>query len=359
LHLAHLHIEGLRNITAQDVLLAPGFNFFHGANGAGKTSVLEAAYLLSHARSFRNGKPEILVQNGAGRMMVAADAHIGAGEYRVGLIRDAGTWQGRVNQETTHSVAEVLRHSAMVCFDPGAHELIAGGGIDRRRLLDWGLFHVEHGFLAIASRYRRALRQRNSALKQGANDRELVAWDRELCAAAAPLASRRHAYFQRFAGHARDLMAAFLPELGDASLYLDQGWSDGSELEEQLLRNRKRDRALGHTSCGPHRANWGVRFSRTPQREYFSRGQEKVCALACLLSQAALHAEICGDWPIIGLDDLGSELDFSHQQLLMDWLGGHAQQVLISGIDVPDCLHTASSDTRVFHVEHGRIRALI
>jgi DNA replication and repair protein RecF len=359
LHLAHLHIEGLRNITAQDLPLAPGFNFFGGPNGAGKTSVLEAAYLLSHARSFRGGGPENLIQNGSDRMVVAADVHANTGMRRVGFVREAGIWQGRVDQTTTSSLANVLRHSAMICFDPGAHDLIAGGSAGRRRLLDWGVFHVEHDFLAIAGRYRRALRQRNTALKQGVGDRELMVWDRELCLSASPLAERRQEYFQRLGTHVERLLGLFLPELGATSMAMDQGWAAGSDLEEQLAKNRLRDRSLGHTSRGPHRADWTVRFEQAPCREQLSRGQEKLCALACLLGQAALHAEIRGDWPIIGLDDLASELDDAHQNQLLHWLAGNAQQVLMSGVQMPACVRESQPNTRLFHVEQGRIHALV
>jgi DNA replication and repair protein RecF len=98
---------------------------------------------------------------------------------------------------------------------------------------------------------------------------------------------------------------------------------------------------------------------QAPQREHLSRGQEKLCALACVLAQARGHADACGQWPVIALDDLGSELDRDHQRRVLEWLGHGCEQVLISGVELPDALRLPASAATVFHVEHGGLRGLL
>jgi len=357
--LEQLRLENLRNIATLELELGPGLNLFLGSNGAGKTSILEGAYLLSHAQSFRTGLTDSLIRRGASQLTVAALLRRASGaDVRLGLARAADGWHARVNG-TAVSLGELLPECAIVCFEPGSHALISGGSGERRRFLDWGVFHVEHAFLGRSRVYNRVLRQRNLALKQAAGDAELDAWDGELAAAAAPIASLRETYFGRFSAELSAVLGLFLPELGAATVELNRGWPADLAIADALAQSRGRDRMRGHTLRGPHRADWSLRFVGAPLREHLSRGQEKLCALACVLAQARTHAAAAGEWPIIALDDLASELDAAHQELVVDLLCAAQAQVLISGIEQPACLHHIQVHPRVFHVEHGQVRALL
>jgi len=177
-----LRVENLRSFAAAELSLAPGVNLFLGANGAGKTSLLEAIYLLSHARSFRAGPKESLVRLGATGLSVFAEVASSRDEVRerIGLARVGSRWQARINGESPKSLDELLRKVAVVCFEPGTHELIAGAGEGRRSFLDWTLFHVEPEFLPNWNRYQRALKQRNSLLRSGTAPISLGPWNIEL-----------------------------------------------------------------------------------------------------------------------------------------------------------------------------------
>ncbi|MGB6144699.1 MAG: DNA replication and repair protein RecF, partial [Rhodanobacter sp.] len=152
-------------------------------------------------------------------------------------------------------------------------------------------------------------------------------------------------------------MAALLPELGAMELRYRRGWSDELPLADQLATQRGRDQARGHTSLGPHRADWTLSFERAPLREHLSRGQEKLAALACVLAQATLYAQEHGDWPVVCLDDLASELDQSHQAAVVAELQDVHAQVLLTGTELPPALQATSA--RVFHVEQGQIARLL
>jgi DNA replication and repair protein RecF len=358
-YLAQLYIENLRNIARQELDLTRGFNLFVGSNGAGKSSVLEAAYLLSHAQSFRSGKAEHLILRGEQYMALGATVQQRSASRRIALLRQHGNWLARLDQSAVAKVSTILRQLALVCFEPGSHQLISGPSQERRRFLDWGVFHVEQDYLAAASCYRRALQQRNAALKHAAGDPELVVWEEEMIRAAEIVTRQREAYFAVFSAHAARIAHQFMPELGEPTLVWERGWATGQSLEQLLAHHRTRDRELGHTTRGPHRAGWSIGFARVPHREQLSRGQEKLCALACILAQAQVHAELRGEWPVVALDDLASELDQEHQKSVIDWLQARAEQVLISGLDVPESLRANRHPSRVFHVEHGTIRDLL
>lgn len=148
MRLATLRVRGLRCLTDSAIELDPAINVFVGANGAGKTSVLEAAFLLSHARSFRSGAKDALLQRGANELSVFAELnHSDGRSNRVGLGRTGARWEARLDGEQV-AIGQLVQACAVVCFEPGSHALIAGAADERRRFMDWGVFHVEHDFLS-------------------------------------------------------------------------------------------------------------------------------------------------------------------------------------------------------------------
>lgn len=356
----NLRIQGLRCLTDVALPLAPALNVFIGANGAGKTSVLEAAFLLSHGRSFRSGAREALLQRDAGRLSVFAELwHGEQGLARVGIGREGRRWEARMDGADV-TLGQLVRACAVVCFEPGSHALIAGGAEERRRFLDWGVFHVEHDFQTTWQRYQRALKQRNTLLRSARSlDEEIFApWELELDQSAARIDAARHAYLERLRPYLAAELASVMPELGRSMIRYRRGWPDDLPLREQLAGQRERDRARGHTTLGSHRADWSLALERAPLREHLSRGQEKLAALACLLAQATVYAEQhAGEWPVVCLDDLASELDQTHQGAVVARLIAAGAQVLITGTELPAAL--ADTPHRLFHVEQGQVSRLL
>src|SRR5690606_12683227 len=300
------------------VELAPhcGRSLLLGGNGAGKTSLLEAIYLLAYGRSFRGGTHEALIAKGADQFTVFSQWLVDAVPLRLGLSRSSRQWQARIDGEPAETLGSLHRACAVVCFEPGSHSLLEGGGELRRRLVDWGLFHVEPAFLAIWRRYQRALRQRNALLKQAPAVAALLPWEQELADSGQQLDRFRASYLDRLAPRFGAVARLFLDELGPASLPYLRGWPEGLSLQQALEQARSRDLRLGFSSTGPHRADWRPRYAALDGVNVLSRGQEKLTALALLLAQAEDLAEQRNDWPVLLLDDLGSELDRAHQALV-------------------------------------------
>ena len=359
MRLAELRLENLRCFEQLTLTLEPGWNLFVGANGAGKTSILEAAFMLSHGHSFRAGSRVGVQRDGANGYSVFGHWRDEAGsERRVGLARSDNRLVGRIDGETV-PIGDLVRSCAVVCFEPGSHELIAGTSEVRRQFVDWGVFHVEHSFLGCWRRYQRALKQRNALLRSDASDEEFVPWEIELSDSGESLAAFRQDYLTQL----QPLLARFaerlVPELGAVSLEHVRGWDSDQSLVDALRARRPRDRDRGHTTRGPHRSDWTVQFERAARREHYSRGQEKLVALACLLAQAQLHAQVRDHWPLFCFDDLASELDSVHQQSVVDVLTEAGAQVLVTGTEPPTSLRSAAFSAATFHVEHGEVARLI
>lgn len=357
MRLRSLRIADLRLIEQEEVEFAADWNLFVGGNGAGKTTLLEAAYLLSHGRSFRAAARDSLSREGSAGFSIFSERLQAGSSERIGVSRHLRKLEARLNGVPI-AIGELMRHTAVVCFEPGSHELISGISEERRRYLDWGVFHVEQDFLSVWRRYQRALRQRNALLRQGAGEAELEPWSAELAVAARPLTMQRRSYFESLRPHVADYLSQFLPELGEVALRFDAGFDDASNLGEVLSETIERDRARGYTGAGPHRADWSISFEGAKRKEYLSRGQEKLCAFSLVLGQARLFSR-SGEWPVICLDDLASEIDAEHLVRILEAIDVTGAQVLLTGTEEPRDLADMRRPIARFHVEQGRVARLL
>ena len=362
MRITRLDIGAVRSITEARLEPAAGVNLLVGENGAGKTSVLEAIHLLGYGRSFRGRVRDGLVRQGQEALEIFVEWDEQRADHpphrrKAGLRHSGPDWKGRLDGEDVAQLGNLCAALAVVTFEPGSHALVSGGGEPRRRFLDWGLFHVEHDFLALSRRYSRALRQRNALLKSGASAAMLEVWDRELAEAGEPLTRRRQAYVERLQGRAVALADVLAPSLGLRQIEFAPGWRRHEmSLADALLLGRERDRMTGHTGVGPHRADWSLLLAGLPGREALSRGQTKLTALSLLLAQAADYATRRGHWPIIALDDLPSELDRDHQRRTLDFLLAQpGLQLFITATETPSALQERALEYRLFHVEQGEI----
>jgi len=376
MRVTRLDLRHLRCFREASLAPGAGLNLITGDNGAGKTSVLEALHLMAYGRSFRGRVRDGLVQAGApalevfvewwedGRQQLrtgtggVADAGpVYARPRKAGLRHNGQDWTGRLDGASVGHLGELCAALAVVSFDPGSHALVSGGGEPRRRYLDWGLFHVEQEFLPLWRRYNRALKQRNALLKARARDAQLDAWDAELAEAGEALTRQRQSYLEALQPPYARLIAELAPALGGGELNYLPGWRrEELSLADALLVARERDLQAGHTSVGPHRADWALGFAALPGREALSRGQAKLVALAALLAQAEHHALVRGDWPVVALDDLASELDRHHQRRVLHHLLACGAQVFVTGTETPPGLSGLDAPLTRFHVEQGELR---
>ena len=362
MQITRLDLRRFRRFDEVSLAPAPGINLITGDNGAGKTSLLEAMHLMAYGRSFRGRVRDGLLQAGAEALEVFVEwrePRADGGEARLrraGLRHSGQDWVGRLDGGNVAQLGDLCAALAVVSFEPGSHALVTGSAETRRRYLDWGLFHVEHEFLPLWRRYARALKQRNALLKSRRTGDGLEAWERELAEAGEPISRRRQLYLEDLQARLVPLLAGLAPALGEVELEYLPGWRrEAVPLEDALLLARDRDLQSGYTSVGPHRADWRIHFPGLPGREALSRGQAKLTALSAVLAQAAHHAAIRGHWPVIALDDLGSELDRDHQARVLARLVASDAQVFITGTEPPPGLQATPVPVARFHVEHGSL----
>ncbi len=359
MQVVRLTASGLRRFDSVEIEPAPSLNLITGDNGAGKTSLLEALHLMAYGRSFRGRVRDGLVRSGheAVEVFVEWQEGLDARHRRAGLRHTGQAWVGRLDGQNVAQLGELCAALAVVSFEPGSHALVTGGGEPRRRFVDWGLFHVEPGFLPLWRRYARALKQRNALLKSGSGAQQLDAWDHELAEAGEPITRHRRRYLEQLQVRLLAVVGDLVPALGACHIEFQPGWRSGDlSLADALLLARDRDRNVGYTTLGPHRADWRIDYASHPNRESLSRGQAKLSALSALLAQAEDYAQRRGEWPIIALDDLASELDRNHQGRVLQRLLASGAQIFVTGTEAPSALGVLGVVPALFHVEQGRIR---
>jgi DNA replication and repair protein RecF len=354
LALQQLRIEQFRCLECIDISPGPAANLIVGANGAGKTSVLESIFLLGRGRSFRTAQTAALIKTGAAEATVFGAVHTDGADHRVG-VRLGGSGMEIQLDGASGSISELASILPVQVIDPQVHDLVQGPPQLRRRFLDWGVFHVKQEFLQNWRRYRRTLQQRNRALREGLADEAVQAWDAELIAAGNEVDAGRREYLAGL----QPWLARFSAELLDltAAAAYSPGWRDGVPLAEALKTSWSKDVSQRNTQVGPHRAELRLTVDEQAARHRLSRGQQKLLGASMVLAQSELVAADLEQPVLLLVDEPAAELDESGMLRLIEALENACAQLFISALS--ESVITLRKEPQVFHVKHGEVRALV
>lgn len=361
--LTRLTIVHLRNLIDVELEGLAQVNLFTGENGAGKTSLLEALHLLGAGRSFRHTQIRPVIHHDADHLLVSCQwlDERGLG-HTAGLQRwKDGRVRMRHNGESLATVAELASLFPMQVMNSSSLELVEGSPVQRRQLLDWGLFHVEPGFFPAWLAAQRALRQRNALLKHGKMDRQaLNLWTHAFVQPSEQVQKLRREYFSGFREQFDRVLSSLDPALASTlqiSLYPGWGAEHGS-LSEALERGLEVDVRRGHTRFGPHRADMRISCRGRPAHAVLSRGQTKLVAAAMKMAQGSLYSKSTNRPGIYLVDDLAAELDERSRRSVAAQLSAQHAQVFVTAMEAADlmgCWSESLAEVALFHVEQGRV----
>jgi len=343
-----------RCLEKVELRFGPRFNLISGANASGKTSLLEALAYLGRGKSFRGASTANVTQHGKEDFVLFGEVDRADGKVAVGVRNGREGLEVRVGGESASGSAALAEALPLQVIDPEVHNLIAGGPELRRRFLDWVAFHVEHDHLMIWRRFRRALKQRNAALKAKSGEAAIRSWNAEFLDLAGQLDGSRRRVLEITSDSLQEHGYALLET--ELAFEYQQGWSKEGGLEEALEKGIERDRQMGATQSGPHRADIKVSYDERQARKLVSRGQQKLLASSMILAatetaQAALEKPL-----LLLLDDPAAELDSDSIARLMSAVSALGCQVVATSLD-PDALGFPEKPM-MFHVEQGVVTAL-
>jgi DNA replication and repair protein RecF len=359
----HLQLVDFRSYESVDVELGPGVAIFLGANGKGKTNLVEAVEYLSTLSSHRVSADQALVRVGADRAVVRAWVRAGVGDpRRLQLeveITPGKANRARLNRSPLRRARELVGVLRTVVFAPDDLAIVKGDPGERRRFLDDLVVSRWPRLAGVRADYERALRQRNTLLKSlggrsrsggpsGEIDATLHVWDSHLAEAGGDLLQARLATLADLAPHVHKSYAEIAPTNNDVTAEykasVDLGASaDRASLAEAILHAmaglRSEEIARGLSLVGPHRDDVTLTLGMLPARGYASHGESWSLALALKLgSFSLLRAD--GIEPVLVLDDVFAELDLTRRDRLATAVSP-AEQVLVTAAvdeDVPQLL---------------------
>ncbi|MCG6656702.1 DNA replication/repair protein RecF [Halomonas campisalis] len=352
----YLSFSGLRNLGAVDLVPGPGINLISGANGSGKTSLLEGIHVLGMGRSFRTRQLRNAIAHDAAEMTLfarlAGDPPLPVGIRRA---RDAAELEMRMAGERVERLAQLIEAMPLQLVNPDAFRLLEGPPAGRREFLDWGVFHVKHDFFEAWRRARRALKHRNALLRRDRMDvNSLAAWERELADCGERIDALRSEWMAAFLPVFEETLASLL-DLQGLTLRYARGWDRQRSLLQVLEEGRATDHQMGFTQQGPQRADLRIRLGRYPAVEVLSRGQQKLVVSALKLAQGRLLEATTGRTCLYLVDDLPAELDVSHRRVFCRLLETMGCQAFITSVEHDALVGLWQSHTPVamFHVKHS------
>ena len=323
-----------RNLRAlEDIDLSPDgrVNLITGHNGAGKTTVLEAIYLLSRGRSFRGSDLRQLVAHGSPAAAIGGTVMAGKAGRRLGLTISGRSARARLDGADGARRPEIARLLPVLNLDARLMDLVDRGPERRRLLLNWVTFHVEPGFNAAWRRFRRALRQRNASLRLGSAAKAVAAWDGEFCRAALEMEALRKAVAERLRPRFAKVAAGLTGMRADWDYH--PGWPREDSLEEILRAGLDGDRKQGNTRFGPQRADLVLRLESRRARYIASRGQQKLLASSLMLAAAEVLDTEGANRPVLLVDEPLVELDADHGKELLQAFVEREAQIFIAAVD--------------------------
>ena len=351
-----LDIHNVRNIRSARIEPAAGINLVTGLNASGKTSLLEALFVLGRGNSFRTHHISQVINKGAEALTVFAKLAEDGGTLGIERARNQNP-RIRISGRKVDRLAELVAKLPVLAISPNSHRIIESGPKERRQFLDWGVFHVEQGYYKTWTQFTHSLRQRNAGLRKRLDADQDRYWRKDIVEGSHKISAMRRSYLSKLEPLFQTLVDEILG-LTDIRLTYFQGWRAETELAEQIEAGLDRDYAQGYTRLGAQRADIRIDYQDQPAQQVLSRGQQKLVVCALRLAQAMVLTENTGDRCLILVDDLPAELDVNRRELLMHTLCTMPGQVFVTATSGKLLPLESGMTHGVFHVEQGEIKDL-
>ncbi len=367
MRIRYLKVDNFRNYDKAELYWDEQINLIHGLNAQGKSNLLEAVCYLGVATSFRGAAEQELIRWGEDYFYLSGQVlsdngprlDISAAANR----RKQRRW--RVNGEPRQRLSDVVGLLHTVIFAPEDILLVKGGPDGRRRFLNQLLSQLDQAYCRLLISYNRVLRQRNALLKQGyalpedSRQEQLSVWDQQLVELGAPIAFRRQQTAARLSELTADIHRGLSGGEELALIYensfsphqsLDSPEQGQEAFRSELSRLARSEQQQGQSLAGPHRDELTVLLDGKPARRFGSQGQQRTAALSLKLAELELAREVRGEYPVLLLDDVLSELDEERRREILRRACGQTQTFITA---VEGDLPRISG--RRWRVEAGRV----
>lgn len=326
-------LGNFRNYKTLDITPSPNINIIVGDNAQGKTNLLEAIYFLSRGYSHRANNLQDLAYFGESDFFIKGQVKRQEVVHSLLVKMHQGKKQLLINQKIEKKAETMASYLNTILFEPEDLRIVKAGPEVRRRFMDEEIGGCLPHYTYCLKRYKKALSQRNSLLKDIRHmpilKETLGAWDEQLVHFGTKIIDYRLAYLKLLNRYARPLHSTLSGDLEHLVMYyqnnvltsLEEGLDVRGLYYTKLQTNLKKDMERGTTSVGPHLDDLRIHINDQDAKKFASQGQQRTAAIALKLSQIEIYKENTGDYPLVLLDDIMSELDMERQGRILKLLG--------------------------------------
>lgn len=350
-----IEYKNFRNIESLTLEPAEGVNVIYGENAQGKTNLMEGIWLFSGLKSFRGARDAELVRFGSDFARLKMDFFAGGRDRKAEITVDARR-KAKLNGVELPSCAGLIGQCSAVVFSPSFLNIVKNGPEERRRFLDAAICQVKPAYAPLLAAYNRLVKQRNSLLRDVQFESSLLDMldviDDRLAETGEAVIRERLAYIKKLIPAAKSIHDGFSggrEEMVLAYLRKDETGKEKT-LRELIKDSRRNDIVSRSTSVGPHRDDIDIRINGLSARSFGSQGQQRSCAVALKLGEAAVMRDLTGEQPAVLLDDVMSELDSGRQDYILNHIKGW--QVFITCCEPSTVLRMCGGKT--FRIENGK-----
>ena len=359
MYIKQLKLKSFRNYDEAVFDFSPRTNVIYGNNAQGKTNILEAVYLFSQGRSHRTKTDRELIAFGEEFTRLSLDFATETRDYTADMrITKTGRKSININHVPILKLSKLMSYLNVVMFSPEDLDLVKGSPNARRRFMDSSLSQLYPSYLSSLIEYGKALNQKNSLLKMlraggKTSDPTLSVWNEALAENAVKIMSARIEFIEQI----NEAAAAIQSEISGEKLSITympsircEELSKGAILAYLTARER-REIEMASSQYGIQRDDLGVDVNDREAKLFASQGQQRTAALSMKIAQGDHIKKIRGEYPVLLLDDIMSELDINRRMYLSERI--RDKQVLITSTDTD--LIDKTTDTKLFHIDDGRI----
>ncbi|MEG1633431.1 MAG: DNA replication/repair protein RecF [Oscillospiraceae bacterium] len=368
MRVSRIALSGFRNYDWETVDFSEGVNVITGANAQGKTNLLEAVYLLSCGKSFRTRFDRELIGFDSPSAELLADIYAHGRDQTVKISLTPGRRKQISVNSVKKTALELSGVLSTVLFCPDDLDIVRDGAAARRRLMDNAISQLRPGYARFLSEYSRLYDQKSAILRDWREKPSLLDtlddFSERMCRVSAKLIRYRAAFTGRLAAAAAPIHRDFSGGADELSLVyrtvstVTDAFASEKEIYYAVCDHQESHRRAEIDSCqcltGAHRDDIEIEINGRSARSFASQGQTRSAALSMKLAEREIHLAETGEYPVLLLDDVLSELDAKRQAFVLNRIGGG--QTLISCCEDEDISRRTGG--RVFSVADGRIRTV-
>ncbi len=358
-----IDIYNFRNYERAFIEFSDKMNIFIGNNGEGKTNILESIYVLAITKSHRSYIDKNLINNSKDIMKLSSNVFYANNNNKLELVMNNKGKRVSINNLVYKKISDYISNLVVVLFSPDDLDLIKGSPTTRRKFLNIEIGQLDNKYLYYLNDYNNLLKQRNEYLKSitinTVDTTYLDIIDEKLSEKALYVYKYRYEFIKdinRFIKNVFSDLSNSYFEIKYINNFdnIDFDFNIKEKFLKKLKSNLKRDILTGGTSVGPQRDDFEFFLDKKNVRDYGSQGQQRLCVLTLKFAEVELLCEKRGEYPILLLDDIFSELDISKRNSIIKYLD-KGVQVFITSTDLNDIDKTLLSNSKIFNIENGNI----